>query len=494
MKWSQESKIMASYGSFSLFLSILHNVFLLYHVEVFVSMYHISQRAFWVAEGIFLLWNSFNDQLFSWFSDKSFLNSNLHKLSKNEVVIHRLRSIKIAGPLLAVSFTLFWYKIPFISTGVQFAICLCLYDSMLTLVDLQQSALLADLSLTSTGRVSLGTYSATFSGIGSLSVFLSYLFWETSDPKYFRMFCFTLALMSLIGFHLSTQFMIKFFRESKDFNEDRLQSFEKSNDQPIHIQSRAFLTYFKQVLRHKNFVRFTLMNLIQVFSCHFNSNFFPLFLKVLLSESLSPTLVSGLLGFSFLAPHLNNLYFMQMCHKFGTYRVVKALFAVKLCFCLSLLILGPYSVIPLCIFIASNRIFTEGICKLLCLVISDLVDEDMVLHQRPQAVSALIFGTSALLSKPGQTLAPIAGTLLLTWQTGKNLFDGANANLWMNKEASFRDFKERDACFWLLIMVPMFCTVTQLLIWSSFTLHGQKLKNLKQLRLSREKGPYYENI
>ena len=69
----------------------------------------------------------------------------------------------------------------------------------------------------------------------------------------------------------------------------------------------------------------------------------------------------------------------------------------------------------------SNRVFTEGTCKLLTLVISDLVDEDCVLHRRKQAVSALMFGTVALLSKPGQTLAPLIGTWLLAHQTGQIL-------------------------------------------------------------------------
>ena len=63
--------------------------------------------------------------------------------------------------------------------------------------------------------------------------------------------------------------------------------------------------------------------------------------------------------------------------------------------------------------------FTEGTCKLLNLVISDLVDEDCVLHRRKQAVSALVFGTASLLSKPGQTIAPLLGTTLLAIQTGQ---------------------------------------------------------------------------
>jgi len=54
-------------------------------------------------------------------------------------------------------------------------------------------------------------------------------------------------------------------------------------------------------------------------------------------------------------------------------------------------------------------------------VVSDLVDEDAVIHGRPQAVSALMFGTVAFLSKPGQTFAPLVGTWLLTVLTGNQV-------------------------------------------------------------------------
>lgn len=38
------------YGSLALFTSILHNVFLLYYVETFVSIYKIDKISFWVGE------------------------------------------------------------------------------------------------------------------------------------------------------------------------------------------------------------------------------------------------------------------------------------------------------------------------------------------------------------------------------------------------------------------------------------------------------------
>ena len=78
----------------------------------------------------------------------------------------------------------------------------------------------------------------------------------------------------------------------------------------------------------------------------------------------------------------------------------------------------------LCAYLACNRVFTEGTCKLLTLVITDLVDEDVVLNDRRRGVSALIFGTAAFLSKPGQTLAPLIGTALIAAETGKEVFAG----------------------------------------------------------------------
>lgn len=57
---------------------------------------------------------------------------------------------------------------------------------------------------------------------------------------------------------------------------------------------------------------------------------------------------------------------------------------------------------------------------MLNLVVTDLVDEDLVLNRRKQAASALLFGMVALVTKPGQTFAPLIGTWLLCAYTGKD--------------------------------------------------------------------------
>lgn len=159
----------------------------------------------------------------------------------------------------------------------------------------------------------------------------------------------------------------------------------------------------------------------------------------------------------------------------------------------------------------SNRVFTEGTCKLLNLVVTDLVDEDFVLNHRKQAVSALMFGTLAFFSKPGQTFAPIIGTALLSFYTGQSLnnflmfsdkqsmpFSTAGQDVFNarnNMETSSMVGNSlhlpnyQEGVFSLLIIVPIFCSVLQLISWHFFDLHGKRLDLVKSLRANLRLTP-----
>ncbi|XP_035883122.1 transmembrane protein 180 isoform X3 [Phyllostomus discolor] len=248
--------------------------------------------------------------------------------------------------------------------------------------------------------------------------------------------------------------------------------------------------YLRQLARHRNFLWFVGMDLVQVFHCHFNSNFFPLFLEQLLSDRISLSTGSFLLGVSYVAPHLNNLYFLPLCRRWGVYTVVRGLFLLKLGLSLLMLLAGPDRPGLLCLFIASNRVFTEGTCKLLTLVVTDLVDEDLVLNHRKQAASALLFGMVALVTKPGQTFAPLLGTWLLCFYTGHDLFQQpplipvGSAQPWPEPPAPppAQAPTLRQGCFYLLVLVPITCALLQLFTWSKFTLHGRHLHMVKAQR------------
>jgi len=123
------------------------------------------------------------------------------------VVRSRLHALKINGPLFAISFITFWFAWTFPS--LQFAICLCLYDGFLTMIDLHHSALLADLAVHAGARARLKMYCSVFSAIGAMSVFLSYVFWNRTTGSQgtivpFQIFCFILAALSVGGFLVST--------------------------------------------------------------------------------------------------------------------------------------------------------------------------------------------------------------------------------------------------------------------------------------------------
>ncbi|XP_044924554.1 transmembrane protein 180 isoform X1 [Mustela putorius furo] len=415
-------------------------------------------------------------------------------LSSRAVVLARVRALGWHGPLLALSFLAFW--VPWAPAGLQFLLCLCLYDGFLTLVDLHHHALLADLALSAHDRTHLNFYCSLFSAAGSLSVFASYAFWNKEDFSSFRAFCVALATGSGLGFVGATQLLRRQVEAAGRQPECPALAADGGlcgEELLTGCQDAGSITlgqYLQQLARHRNFLWFVGMDLVQVFHCHFNSNFFPLFLEHLLSDHISLSTGSFLLGISYVAPHLNNLYFLPLCRRWGVYAVVRGLFLLKLGLSLLMLLAGPDRPGLLCLFIASNRVFTEGTCKLLTLVVTDLVDEDLVLNRRKQAASALLFGMVALVTKPGQTFAPLLGTWLLCFYTGHDLFQQppltpvGSAQPWPEPPAPAPAQAPtlRQGCFYLLVLVPITCALLQLFTWSQFTLHGRRLHMVKAQR------------
>lgn len=480
--------IHVAYGGLSLFISLLNNVFLLFYVSTYVSSFGIDGTSFYIGETIFLFWNSVNDPLFGWISDRKVLENDGKTQKDNSIVVlKRLKILSQFGPLYALSFLLFWF--PVLPVGIQFSLALCLYDSFLTMVDLHHQALLADLVIEAKDRVKLNTYCSIFSAAGSVSVFLSFALWDKTNLFHFQLFCILLAILVCIGFKICCSSMTAYYLTLTVKKTDLASP--RTNTETIHSMKK----YASDVWRHKNFLVFSLMNLLQVFHCHFNSNFFPLFIHNLLGHTISQKAGALLLGLSFLVPHINNLYFLQKCKKYGVYFIIKCLFVIKVCLAVLMWKIGVSYWYVLCLFIMSNRIFTEGTCKLLNLVISDLVDEDYVKFKRSSPVSALVFGTAAFLSKPGQTLAPLLGSYLLYMQTGQSMFlsqsqtgDGTGSDYQHSTLDSSAHHDFEHGCFIVMVGVSIICGVSQLIIWHFFNLRDRFLQQVKHDRVYMEKG------
>ena len=200
-----------SYGSLAFFIAILHNVFLIYHVQTFVSVYKISKWSFWIGEFVFLIWNSVNDPLFGYLSDRGILAGRT--ISKSDIVGNRVQHLYFYGPLMAVAFLSFWFSWTY--PVVQFIVCLCLYDGFLTMVDLHHSALLADLAISMKARTILNSYCSIFSCLGSVSVLISYFVWHQDRLQSFQIFCFCLSILSFMGFLFSANVLKNFISLQK---------------------------------------------------------------------------------------------------------------------------------------------------------------------------------------------------------------------------------------------------------------------------------------
>jgi hypothetical protein len=86
------------------------------------------------------------------------------------------------------------------------------------------------------------------------------------------------------------------------------------------------------------------------------------------------------------------------------------------------------------------------------------VDEDYFIHQRNEPLSALIFGTHQLVSRPGQSLAPMLGWYLL------------------------RITEASPSLLATVACVPFACGIAQLFLWRQYSLHGAYLKQIKEKR------------
>lgn len=475
--------IHVAYGTLSFIISSINNIFLLFYMSTFLYVYKIDSTSFYIGETLFLVWNSINDPLFGWISDSDAFKNKHEKKNKDmdDIVAKRLNALSKFGPLFALSFLLFWFQV--FPVGLQFSLALCLYDSFLTMVDLHHQSLLADLVIDSNARVKLNTYCSIFSAAGTITVFISFTLWNKEDMVFFQIFCCCIAFFAIIGFNICCDSMKQFYFASSNVGR-KISTAAAANESNIV----AVKKYIRQVFQHRNFLIFSFINLIQVFHCHFNSNFFPLVLNQLLGQSLAPQSGAVLLGLSFLIPHLNNLYFLQLCRKYGSFCIIQVLFLVKLFLGAIMWKIGSSYWYILCLFVASNRVFTEGTCKLLNLVITDLVDEDYVKFRRKTPVSALIFGTVAFLSKPGQTLAPLLGSYLIYLNTGQSIFlnknEDGDRNDWLKEVSSLAIDPEivREGSFRVLVSIPIFSAIMQIIAWHFFSLHGKYLEKIKSQR------------
>jgi Na+/melibiose symporter-like transporter len=487
-------KVLA-FGSTMLASAMLNNIFVSYYLDFYLNVMKISPAAFYFGQAVFMAWNSINDLLFGWISDSWSPEGADGKRD-------RLPQIRWGGFLWAVSFFMVWF--PWGEgawvQGANFAFVLCFYDAMLTFVEVNHGALLADITSDSNERAKYNMYSAFCAAFGSCSSFFGHMFWTTDREQLgnFRMFCLLVSLCSCVCFEFTAQHL----KQDDSAGSSKDESSSKHDGVEVEAGRPDFQTFAGQLAKHKNFVLVATVSIFQQFDCTFGKNFFTLFLSSIVGGQMSRSMHSMVVAASFILPWVTTVWVTQFVQLFGLYECLSAIFRARLLLLSSALVPFLYfSEMPWwgCVgLLLLNRVASEAVCRLLPLVKSDLVDEDMYLNNRPQTMSASIIGTLGFFSRPSQSIAPIVGYRLMGHQLGSNgageegvggldvevdngiaaATVGTVANELVTAQQRFNDCRT-------LIMVPFIVVVVQLAIWHFYSLRGQYFATVKKWVKSR---------
>jgi len=467
--------------------SALNNLFVTFYLDLFMNVVKLDSSAFYVGQLVFMVWNSLNDPLFGWISDHGYL-PYLGYAAGESSIKRRLSVIRVGGVLWALAFVLVWF--PPLNWGrwvscLHFSVVLCFYDGMLTLVEVNHSALLADISTNGAERAKFNAFSAVCAGVGSLSSFFGYWCWDRSGAHAlgrFQLMSVLVAAACAIAFEGACRGMLrdeKVIRsdsfsvgntncsacgpgtgsESTLKHEYRKNKKSGSFKETAHKSLNGVAVFVRQLVQNRNFLVFQSVYFIQAFDCTFEKNHFSIFLDGLAGDVYSPGFLGFVVTASFLLPWIGTVFMTPAVQKYGVHSVVSGILLSRISWCAFALTLGPATPGFSVWFILSNRVMSEALCRICPLVVSDLVDEDRFLHQRDKSMSATIVGASALLGKGSQSLAPMFGFYFLS-------------------NSSF----EKAQQYWtmtLLIVVPLVCVFCQSLLWQMFTLHGKYLGKVK---------------
>ncbi|KAH3743847.1 transmembrane protein 180-like [Pelomyxa schiedti] len=453
-----ETKIALAYGATNFANAAMQQLFVTYYIDVFMNINGVTSGWFFFGELVFLLWNSIDDVLFGWIIDTCYSSHSYDR--------HRT-SIIYGGFLWSVSFVVLFYpdfdvdSSPIV-TGLHFALSLCFYDGCLSWVMVSHSALLADITYNTKQRAKCNMFSALMSSIGCFSVFFGRLYWDSSELDSFRRYCAVLAIISAFGFQFTAHNIAKFPRPRAD---EELG--EKEN--VVFSQVISLRTFLVHISSQWNLILWMGVSTIQVFNCHFNSNFFSIFIKYFMGNDYV-LFQSVCIFLSSICPHFVVMALSPLVATYGVYPVIKGLIICKITLAVLALSLEiawlSWTFIPL--YLLLNKVFNEALCRHGNIVVANLVDEDAVRYNRKTSVSAMMFGVVAFVTKPGQSLAP-----MFTWAL-------------LNDNLTEPQSESGPTIVFLITVVPLVCGLLQLLLWLRFTLKGSVLSSIQQQRIALE--------
>lgn len=452
-----------AYAATSFAATSMNSVFFFYYVKLFLVEYKVSQAWFQFAQVSYMIWNAVNDPLFGYFQDNS----------DWPVFRQRKMSIYYGAPIWALTFMLPWFKWANFSdsenswiAGIQLVVCLCAYDTMLTFVLLAHCSVFTEISTDLEDRLQLTKYHQVASVLGSTSVFLSSIVSDNmKDLGKLQLYCLFIAVFSCLCMRYTGK-NVKTKYESTNMSDKKL----TTNDEAFGAQGAFKIT--KQILFNRNFFSFVVMNLLQVFHNTFCANFLIIFVDHLVPKQTLPKIaMSFLYGASYILPQCLILVGGKVISNLGAYKVVMTSFFVQTIASAFMYVHGRHDPTLLAAFFILDSTIPAATFSLFNILVSDIIDDDQRKYSRKQPQSSMVFGTNALFTKPGNSLAPMLVVAVLNshgYETLKNTYDDGG-------EIKQPDVENlHDVMFTLLCSIPLILSVCQIFIWSFYKLRSNK--------------------
>jgi Na+/melibiose symporter-like transporter len=413
-------RLRLGYAAAGFSTALINNVFILYHLKLYTSVYRVSDSWLYLVFVVYGIWNTLNDPLFGWIEDRSARGSLRNSLQR------RLFALRVGGLLLSVTFfALFtpWWDVspaapppsPWL-VGIHMLVCMSCYDAGLTWVCQAHNALLAELTVDNEERAALGRYSSIAMMCGSGSALSAFYAWNNLSYQGYQTVCLGLALLGAGAFELSYWLL----SATESFNAPAADSWEAaaeggsghSGDQAygdsdagservamrtganerggVFAETIEFGRFARTAVQSRSLGLFLVFGLCQQLNCTFNTSFFPLMVEVLLVGELPGWVSTVVLLSSFVLPHFLTIFSTQLAGRLKEcYPIIKTLNVLKVLNSMGMLLGTTLFPLPpaqcgwlILTGMIVNRNVTECGCRLSSLVLADIIDEDRALHGR----------------------------------------------------------------------------------------------------------------
>ena len=254
-----------------------------------------------------------------------------------------------------------------------------------------------------------------------------------------------------------------------------------STSAPVVVGFQTFLT---QLSQHRNFKLFCVLNLLQVFDCTFEKNFLGSFLRQF--TDLSPQYQSVVVSLSFVLPWGCTVFLTPIVKRVGLHQTLQNLFSFRIFCSIMGVAVGVVLGRTHWFFLLLNRVSSECVCRLIPLIIAQLSDEDIYLHQRDRSSGSLrasVFGAANVVGKIGQSAAPMFGYFLLMHEQREvDVGGGVGGGVGEEGGVGLRSptsIQHSGMLIPVLVAaVPLCVVVSQLSLWNRVNLHGAYLKTV----------------